>query len=29
MFSDVDALAERAAEHPETVTEKLDPDGAG
>ena len=26
MLSDVDALADRASEHPETITEKLDPD---
>jgi class 3 adenylate cyclase len=27
MFSEVDTLADRAAEHPETITEKLEPDG--
>jgi class 3 adenylate cyclase len=29
MFSEVDALADRASEHPETIAEKLDPDDAG
>jgi class 3 adenylate cyclase len=29
MFSDVDALAERATEHPEAITEKLDTDESG
>lgn len=29
MFSDVDALAERATEHPETIIEKLDTDESG
>jgi len=26
MFSEVDALADRASEHPETIAEKLDSD---
>jgi hypothetical protein len=29
MFSEVDALADRATEHPETITEKLDTEEAG
>ncbi len=29
MFSEVDALADKAREHPETITEKLDPDASG
>jgi class 3 adenylate cyclase len=29
MFSDVDTLADRVTQHPETITERLDPDGPG
>jgi hypothetical protein len=29
MFSEVDALADKATEHPETITEKLDSDDHG
>ena len=29
MFSEVDALADKASEHPETITEKLGPDAPG